>query len=109
MIAMVSQPMANKSDLQIETALLKAYKYLSDEGYETVSSQLTDKKYTYEAFMNLEEQGIENIPLYYLAKSLEIMSKCDTVYFCKGWKQARGCKIEHEAAKAYGLKIEYEI
>ena len=32
------------------------------------------------------------------------MSECDTVYFCKGWENARGCKIEHEVAKSYGYK-----
>ena len=26
----------------------------------------------------------------------------------KGWENARGCRIEHEAAKAYGLEIMYE-
>lgn len=29
-------------------------------------------------------------------------------YFCRGWEQARGCRIEHEAAKSYGLEIIYE-
>ena len=36
------------------------------------------------------------------------MTKKQTAYFCKGWENARGCKIEHEAAKAYGLEIIYE-
>lgn len=31
-----------------------------------------------------------------------------TAYFCKGWENTRGCRIEHEAAKAYGLEIIYE-
>lgn len=108
MKAMISQPMANKSELQIATSLTKAYGYLDQKGYEVDSSLFTGKEYADDAFKDLEEQGVKNIPLYYLAKSLEIMSKCDTVYFCKGWKQARGCRIEHEAAEAYGLKIEYE-
>lgn len=29
-------------------------------------------------------------------------------YFCKGWEDARGCKIEHDAATAYGLEVLYE-
>lgn len=49
-----------------------------------------------------------NKPLYYLSQSLLRMSACDVVYFCKGWENARGCKIEHEVAKAYGLEIIYE-
>lgn len=48
------------------------------------------------------------IPLSFLAKSLENMSLCHAAYFCKGWEQARGCRIEHDAAVAYGLTILYE-
>lgn len=33
----------------------------------------------------MKEQCVKNIPLCFLAKSLEAMSKCDTVYFCHGW------------------------
>lgn len=29
-------------------------------------------------------------------------------YFCKGWENARGCRIEHDAAVAYGLEVLYE-
>lgn len=36
------------------------------------------------------------------------MSKCNAAYFCTGWENARGCRIEHAAAKAYGLQILYE-
>jgi hypothetical protein len=43
-----------------------------------------------------------------LAKSLEKMAHCNTVYFAKGWENARGCKIEHEVALQYGLNIFYE-
>lgn len=56
----------------------------------------------------MEERGVENIPLCFLAKSLESMSLCNAAYFCKGWENTRGCKIEHEAAVAYRLEIIYE-
>jgi hypothetical protein len=36
------------------------------------------------------------------------MSECTTVYFAKGWENARGCKIEHEVALQYGMEIIYE-
>lgn len=48
------------------------------------------------------------VPLCYLAKSLENMSLCHAAYFCKGWENARGCRIEHDAAVAYGLEVLYE-
>ena len=56
----------------------------------------------------MKERGVENIPLCFLAKSLENMSKCHVVYFCKGWEKARGCKLEHDVSQAYGVKIIYE-
>ena len=56
----------------------------------------------------MEKSDIVQIPVRFLAMSLEKMSLCHAVYFCKGWKQARGCKIEHDAVVAYGLEIIYE-
>lgn len=56
----------------------------------------------------IQKRGVVQISLYFLAKSLENMSLCHAVYFCKGWEKARGCKIEHDAAVAYGLEIIYE-
>lgn len=41
--------------------------------------------------------------LYYLAKSLELMSEADIVYFAEGWEKSRGCRIEHECAVKYEL------
>lgn len=56
----------------------------------------------------MKAEGVVQIPVRFLAKSLEKMSLCDAVYFCKGWEQARGCRIEHEVAVAYGLDVIYE-
>lgn len=36
------------------------------------------------------------------------MSPCHAACFRKGWEDARGCRIEHDAAVAYGLEILYE-
>ena len=42
-------------------------------------------------------------PLWFLGKSLELLSTADIAYFADGWQNARGCKIEHECAKEYGI------
>ena len=31
----------------------------------------------------------------------------NVVYFCDGWEDAMGCRIEHDAAEEYGLDIIY--
>lgn len=103
--AMLSQPMAGKTNEEIVSTREKAVSVLNRMGYEVVNTLFTDEWYSKE---KMEERGVVQIPLCFLAKSLENMSLCHTAYFCKGWENARGCRIEHEAAKAYGLEIIYE-
>lgn len=103
--AMLSQPMRGKSESEIKVTRERAIKALKAKGYEVVNTLFTDEWYGDE---KMKERGVENIPLCFLAKSLENMSLCHAAYFCQGWENARGCKIEHEAATAYGLDIIYE-
>ncbi len=105
MKAMISQPMAGKTDQEIVETRERAIKALEKKGYTVVNTLFTDEWYSPEA---MKERGVENIPVCFLAKSLENMSKCNAAYFCKGWRQARGCIIEHEVALAYGLDVIYE-
>lgn len=103
--AMLSQPMAGKTNEEIITTREKAIKALEEKGYEIVNTLFTDEWYSKEA---MAERGVVQIPLCFLAKSLENMSLCHAAYFCKGWENARGCRIEHEAALLYGLEVLYE-
>ena len=105
MKAMLSQPMAGKTEQEIIETRERAITVLKENGYDIVNTLFTDEWYSNEA---MEARGVVQIPLCFLAKSLENMSLCHAAYFCKGWENARGCRIEHEAAKAYGLKIIYE-
>ena len=105
MKAMLSQPMAGKTDEEIIATREKAIKALEARGYEIVNTLFIDEWYNRE---NMEKRGVVQIPLCFLAKSLENMSLCHAAYFCKGWEQARGCRLEHEAAVAYGLTVIYE-
>lgn len=105
MKAMLSQPMNGKSGQEIISTRDKAIKALKEKGYEIVNNFFTNEWYSKES---MEERGVVQIPLCFLAKSLENMSLCNAVYFCKGWENARGCRIEHDAAVAYGLDIIYE-
>ena len=105
MKAMISQPMAGKTDDEINATRECAIEVLKQKGFEVINTLFTDEWYSKE---NMEERGVVQFPLCFLAKSLENMSLCHAAYFCKGWEKARGCKIEHDAALAYGLKIIYE-
>ena len=103
--AMLSQPMAGKTEREIVDTRERAIKTLTDAGYEVINTLFTDEWYSNE---NMSKRGVVQVPLCFLAKSLENMSLCHVVYFCDGWQDARGCRIEHKAANDYGLEIMYE-
>lgn len=104
MKAMISQPMAGKTEQEIIDTRNRAIAKLEGLGYEVVNTLFTDEWYSEQS---MRERGVEQIPLCFLAKSLENMSLCHAAFFAEGWENARGCRIEHEAAKAYGLTILY--
>lgn len=104
-IAMISQPMNGRTNEEIKATRNRAVQYLTSKGYVVINSFFVNGKSIEKI---ISERGVKNKPLYYLAKSLEQMAQCDTVYFCKDWENSRGCPIEHSAAFSYGLKIMYE-
>ena len=91
---------------QIINAQNKFLEYAKKENFEVVNTYFQNEWYSNES---MSSRGVIQIPLCFLAKSLEYMSECSTVYFAKGWENARGCKIEHEVALQYGLEIVYEF
>lgn len=52
----------------------------------------------------------ENVPsdagrIWHLGESIKKMEEADAIYFCPGWMDAKGCQIEYEICRTYGLKI----
>lgn len=90
----ISQPMNGKTDEEIKAeradALLKATKQLGGESVELIESFL-------------ENAPHDAKPLWFLGKSLELLSTADVAYFAEGWENARGCRIEHGCAVQYGI------
>lgn len=103
--AMISQPMTEISYDDILSHRKDAVSVLKNLGYDVKDTFFTDYCIVSQKYLSGD---IIHVPLAYLAKSIEAMSQCDAVYFCKDWENARGCKIEHEIAKDYGLAIIYE-
>lgn len=99
MKALISQPMKDLTQEEIRSNREYTVTKLKTLGYEILDS-----------VFNFEDvEGVKNKPLFYLAKSLQLIaSDTDVVYFMRGWENARGCKMEHEACTAYGVKTMYE-
>ena len=94
----ISQPMRGLTDEEIlkarEEILIKAGKKIG-EPVELIDSFIED----YPGEIN------KHIPVFYLGKSIQFLSQADIAYFGEDWRNARGCKIEHEIAKQYGIEI----
>lgn len=92
----ISQPMNGKTDKEIlkerETAIKNAEKQLG-KPVEVIDSFFKD------------EPSVGNRPLWFLAKSLELLCTADLAYFAPGWKNARGCRIENTCAIEYGINV----
>ena len=88
MKVMISQPMNGKTEEQIRNERKYLVRELEEEGYEVLD--------------NVFEDFDDDVsPIYYLAKSIEILDQADIVVFMEGWENARGCVIEHEIALFY--------
>lgn len=91
---MISQPMAGKEYDAILREREKTVRKLEAMGHTVADTVLT-----------VEPPDEGNVSLFYLSYSLNLMSQCDGVFFLPGWENARGCRIEHEVAEGYGLKV----
>lgn len=91
----ISQPMRGKTDAEIlaerEKAVASAEKLLGEK-VEVIDSFF-------------QSAPAEAKPLWFLGKSLELLSAADVAYFAKGWEDARGCRIENTCAIEYGITV----
>ena len=90
----ISQPMKGKTDQEIllerETAVKKAKLELGED-VEVIDSFFRGAP-------------ADAKPLWFLGESLKLLSDADIACFAPGWKDARGCVIEHACALHYGIR-----
>lgn len=46
---------------------------------------------------------------YYMGRDIEKLLLCDAVYFCEGWQESRGCRVESYIAETNGLKLYHDL
>ena len=90
----ISQPMKGKTDKYIKAERDKAILEAENLLHEPV--EIIDSFF--------EKAPVDANPLWFLSKSLQLLSTADIAYFAKGWNDFRGCKIEHTCAVEYGVK-----
>ena len=91
----ISQPMRDKSDAYIqferEKAKAKVEEILGEE-VEVIDSFFIGAPHDAD-------------PLWFLGESIKLLGNADVVYFCEGWEDYRGCKVERFVAEQYGKRI----
>ena len=92
----ISQPMKDRTNQEIEQErkkiIEKVERYFGE--IEVIDSFFKDAPH-------------DAKPLWFLGKSLELLSNADVIVLGKGWERARGCRIEHECAIQYRISVIY--
>lgn len=91
----ISQPMRGKTDEEILAERKKAI--------ESAERNLGEPVEVIDSFF--QNAPADARPLWFLGKSLELLSTADIAYFAKEWEDARGCRIENQCAIEYGIEV----
>ena len=91
----ISQPMRDKTNEEIERERQNAI--------QSVKENFGDDVEVIDSFF--KDAPHDAKPLWFLGKSLELLAGADVAYFCKGWENYRGCRIENQCAIEYGITV----
>ena len=94
MKVMISQPMNGRTQEDINKERQDIIEKFNKMHIEVINTLFTE-----EAPYNC------NVAVYYLGKSISAMKDIDALYMCDNWSNARGCRIENQVAREYGIKI----
>lgn len=91
----ISQPMKGKTNEEIkaerERLIAKAREHYGED-IEVIDSFF-------------ENAPADARPLWFLGKSLELLSTADVAVFAPDWESARGCRVENHCAIMYGIEV----
>ena len=91
----ISQPMKGKTNEEILAVREKAIA--------SAERDLGEKVEVIDSFF--KNAPVDANPLWFLGKSIQLLSEADVAYFAKGWEEARGCRIENACALEYGIEL----
>lgn len=91
----ISMPMSGLSREEIKTRMAEAQ--TDAERIVGEPLELIDSVFEFET-------GVSNL-VKCIGKAIMCMADADYVYFAVGWKNARGCRVEHVVAVSYEMSI----
>lgn len=93
----ISMPMKSKSTEQVRTEMAKVFDYIKTKlpEAELIDSILDG------ADKDIAIKG-DDAGLWYLGKSILLLSEASLVFFVNDWQNFRGCSVERKVANEYG-------
>lgn len=96
MNVMISQPMNSVPDSEVRKNQDDLKEKFAKYNIDVIDSFLTEVPST----------EIRNPRIFYLGRTIQnFLSDVDAVYFCTGWKKAKGCRIERDICEEYNIPI----
>ena len=90
----ISPPMRDKTNEQIKAERERAVKAIKEK-FPGDEIEIMDSFF--------ENAPHDAKPLWFLGKSIQLLSGADLAYFIGEWRNYRGCKAENYLAKEYGI------
>ena len=90
----ISQPMNGKTNEQIRIEREGVIHNLIERGFEIIDTVISDNP-----------PSTVKDSIWYLGKSILMLAQANAAYFMYGWRDARGCIIEHEIVLKYNVPI----
>lgn len=91
----ISQPMRGQTKEEIQAARAEALKKFNEQ-FPDSDCEVID------SILDVDDS---RPPLYWLSRSLELLSGADLILMMPGWAKTRGCVIEYLCASRYGITI----
>lgn len=101
--AVISQPMKGIDPDKVTSQREKAEAAVRAAGYEPIDT-IYEEDFKY----NVNSDDVINPALWHMGLALMRLSKAHVIYMCDGWDATRGCRMEHQAAIAFGVDVMYE-
>lgn len=93
----ISMPMKAKSTEQVRVEMNKVFEFIKNKlpEAELIDSILDG------ADKDIAIKG-DDVGVWYLGKSIQLLSGADIVFFVNDWEDYRGCSVERMVASKYG-------
>ena len=97
--AVISQPMKGIDPDKVKLQREKAEAAVKLAGYEPIDDIYQGDNFKYD---------VADETVWHMGLALARLSRAHAIYMCDGWGAARGCRMEHQAAVAFGVDVLYE-